>query len=177
VTGGEWIDEVDPEVLAAVASVESAAGLPKDVWLEPREPALTDAQYVHPTFPGRTSGFAPDGYAWAGRIGSCKHLGPPLTPEQTAALPDRAQIVVTWFGGNGPHPYVVLVDTEGQRRVEGMYCQSIPQFKGDRITLGWDDEARRRVDNRAKPSPNTRAVWDKLRHGLLGSEHVDGVGR
>lgn len=41
--------------------------------------------------------------------------GDPLTADEVAELPDGEPIVVTWTGGNGPHPYVVAVDRYGDR--------------------------------------------------------------
>lgn len=110
-------------------------------------------EYVHPTMPDAgVSGYAPDGFGWAGKRGTAGgHLGPPLTAEQVAELPDRAEVTITWFGGNGPHAYRVLVDTRGQRRIEGAYCDPIPSFKADRITLGWDDKARDSMQRKREP--------------------------
>lgn len=121
--------------------------------------------YVHPpSWPGQPhSGFAPDGYAWPGKGGYATHLGPPLTPAETAQLPDGAEVVITWFGGNGPAPYRVLVDRDGVRRTEGMYCDRIPAFSGDRITVGWDESTRVWAEG-APPEPDhIRRRWAQLR--------------
>lgn len=123
-----------------------------------------------PSWPGRPhSGFAPDGYAWPGRGGFASHVGPPLTPAQTAELADGAEVVITWFGGNGPHPYRVLVDQEGLRRVEGLYCDRIPAFQGDRITVGWTDAARAFFDGSPPWPDHILRRWAGLR-GLNASE-------
>ena len=114
---------------------------------------------------GGHSGFAPDGYAWPGRGGTARHVGPPLTPDQTAQLPDGAEIVITWFGGNGPHPYRVLVTHWGQRRIEGLYCDPLPNFGGDRITLGWDEETRAYHDRKSPMPDHITDRWAALRDG------------
>jgi len=124
---------------------------------------MNPAEYVQP---GRNeSGFAPDGHAWVGRTGRAIHHGPPLTAKQVADLADGTEIVITWFGGNGPHPYRVLVDTTGQRRVEGLYCDPIPNFHGDRITLGWDDQTRAWATSRPSEPAHIRTRWAELRAG------------
>lgn len=41
----------------------------------------------------------------------------PLTQAEVDALPDGAEIIVTWSGGNGPHRYTVTVDEHGRRAV------------------------------------------------------------
>lgn len=43
--------------------------------------------------------------------------GDPLSPEEVAELPNGAPVTVIWFGGNGPHPYIISVDRYGVRRV------------------------------------------------------------
>jgi hypothetical protein len=99
-----------------------------------------------------------DGVQTPGTTGRAKHLGDPLTCEQIRELPDGAEVVITWDGGNGPHPYRVLVDTQGYRRAEGLYNDRLLPLDGilesgtvdgglqkaplHRITLGWDDAAR-----------------------------------
>ena len=56
------------------------------------------------------SGFAEDGYAKPGKIGSEEHVGDPLTIIQLGCLQPDTEVVVTWFGGNGPHRYRVVND-------------------------------------------------------------------
>lgn len=107
----------------------------------------------------------------AGKHGRAHHLGQPLTVERIRELPDRAEIVVTWSGGNGPWPYRVLVDAWGVRLVETIYCDPLLSHGPDqtvplhRVTLGWDDESRAWADERV-PYPQhivDRMVW--LREG------------
>lgn len=38
-----------------------------------------------------------------------------LTQAEVNELPDGTGVVITWSGGNGPWPYVIAVDTRGQR--------------------------------------------------------------
>lgn len=45
------------------------------------------------------------------------HEGQPLTEDDFDALPDRARVVVTWSGGNGPHEYLVRVSQFGVRHI------------------------------------------------------------
>lgn len=44
-------------------------------------------------------------------------VGPPLTEEQVAELPEGAKVIVIWSGGNGPHRYVVAVSEWGRIHV------------------------------------------------------------
>jgi hypothetical protein len=126
--------------------------------------------YEHPgPWPGHGPGWAPDGYAWAGRDGRAKHYGPPLAAEQVAELYDGAEIVVTWFGGNGPWPYRVLVDSAGVRRIQTFGAEELPGFRS-RITLGWGPEAQAWVDQSwHEPPERVRQMWAALRSGPDGS--------
>lgn len=108
-----------------------------------------------------------------GTTGRARHLGDPLTVDQIRELPDGAEIVVTWDGGNGPHPYRVLVDAWGVRLVESLYCDPLlkdylgpdQRIPFHRVTLGWDDETRAWAGERP-PYPEhiqDRMTW--LREG------------
>jgi hypothetical protein len=123
------------------------------------------------------SGFDENGYHKPGTIGRGVHLGDPLTAQQIRELPDGAEIVITWDGGNGPWPARILVDSEGQRRAEGLYCDRLLDFdapyRGElqrkpfhRVTLGWDD-ATRAWDTehgaRARMPDHIKAKWAQLR--------------
>src|ERR1700735_2289620 len=82
----------------------------------------------------------------AGHHGSARHLGDPLTVAQICELPDHAEIVITWDGGNGPHGYRVLVASDGTRCVETCYADPICRRGGpipfNRVTVGWGGETR-----------------------------------
>ena len=104
-----------------------------------------------------------------GSNGRAHHLGAPLTVEQIRELPDGAEVVITWDGGNGPHPYRILVDQHGERCVETIYCDPILRPWEDqinplhRVTLGWDDETRA-WDNAKVPAPaHIQEKWRRLR--------------
>ena len=119
------------------------------------------------------SGFDENGFHKPGTIGRGHHLGEPLTAEQIRELPDEAEIVVTWCGGNGPNPYRVLVDSEGQRRVENLDPDQLLEYDGvgdnlmvrpfHRVTLGWDEETRAWADARVPPPQHIRDKWARLR--------------
>jgi hypothetical protein len=96
-----------------------------------------------------------NGVQTPGTTGAATHRGEPLTCEQIRELPDGAEVVITWDGGNGPHPVRILVDVDGRRRAEGLYNDLLlPMDGGDaldgrlqlvplhRVTLGWDEKAR-----------------------------------
>ena len=119
------------------------------------------------------SGFDENGFHKPGTIGRGHHLGEPLTAEQIRELPDGAEVVVTWCGGNGPSPYRVLVDSEGQRRVENLYPDLLLEYDGvggklmvrpfHRVTLGWDEETRTWAESRIPPPQHIRDQWARLR--------------
>lgn len=50
------------------------------------------------------------GYWSEGTVGEAVHEGEPLTVEEIKALPEGAEVVVTWSGGNGPHRYRVAYE-------------------------------------------------------------------
>lgn len=105
-----------------------------------------------------------NGVDQAGTIGRGTHLGEPLTCEQIRELPDGAEVVITWCGGNGPDPYRILVDTRGLRRVERTLhnTELLPfdrscALDGElqtrplhRVTLGWDEPTRAWYDQMAR---------------------------
>jgi hypothetical protein len=79
-----------------------------------------------------------------GTIGRSVHHGDPLTVEQIRALPDGAEVVITWDGGNGPWPYRILVDFAGERRVESVYADALLKWDDQRVpfhrvTPGWGE--------------------------------------
>lgn len=104
-----------------------------------------------------------------GRNGRATHLGDPLTVQQIRDLPDGAEIVVTWSGGNGPWPYRVLVDVTGVRRVETIYADPIlPDWPDQtnplhRVTAGWDDAGRTWHDGQVPAPAHIREMWRRLR--------------
>lgn len=127
------------------------------------------------------SGFDENGYHKPGTTSSYHHLGDPLTAAQIRELPDGAEITVTWCGGNGPWPYRVLVDFEGQRRVENLYPDPLLEYDAPwdgklqkmplhRVTAGWDEEARAWAESRRPVPEHIRAEWARLRGG--GSRHA-----
>ncbi|WP_047892578.1 hypothetical protein [Micromonospora sp. RV43] len=110
------------------------------------------------------------GCATPGSTGRANHLGDPLTVQQIRELPDGAEVVITWDGGNGPHPYRVLVDVEGVRRVEVPDCGSILQpwlcdegVPFHRVTLGWDDATRVWHDGKVPEPEHIQERWRRLR--------------
>lgn len=110
-----------------------------------------------------------------GTHGSATHLGHPLTVDQIRDLPDGSEVIITWEGGNGPHPYRILVDQWGERRVEGLYPDKILKWADQRIpfhrvTLGWDDEARSWKESEVPEPEHILARWRWLR----GEEPSDG---
>lgn len=120
------------------------------------------------------SGFDEQGFHKPGTIGCAHHLGPPLTAGQIRDLPDGAEIVVTWSGGDGPWPYRVLADTTGQRRVESTYPDPLLPYdfpdRGDlqriplcRVTAGWNEETRAWADQKTPEPEHIRAEWRRLR--------------
>ena len=122
----------------------------------------------------RMSGFDKDGFHKPGTNGRGHHVGEPLTAERIRELPDGAEVVVTWCGGNGPWPYRVLVDFEGQRRVENLYPDPLLQYdfpeRGElmsrplhRVTLGWDEETRAYQESRRPEVQHVRDEWTRLR--------------
>lgn len=50
-----------------------------------------------------------------------------LTQEEFDQLPDGADVVITWSGGNGPHQYKIHVDKWGIRRVYSQVPAGIKQ--------------------------------------------------
>jgi hypothetical protein len=105
-----------------------------------------------------------NGVQTAGQHGRAHHLGEPLTCDEIRSLPDGAEIVVTWDGGNGPHPYRVLVDFEGRRRIEGLYCDEIiadwyTMAPLHRVTVGWDDETRAWAEAAPTMPDHIRERW------------------
>lgn len=121
------------------------------------------------------SGFDENGYAKPGVTGThSHHLGDPLTAEQIRGLPDGAEVVISWCGGNGPHPYRVLVDVEGNRCVESLYPDRLLEYdhpeRGElmkmplhRVTLGWDEETREWAEGFPPEQEHIRRNWDHLR--------------
>jgi len=110
------------------------------------------------------SGFDENGFHKPGTIGRGTHLGEPLTDEQIGELPDGAEIVITWCGGNGPWPERVLVDSSGRRLAEGVYCDPLQGL--NRVTLGWDDATRAWYDEHGQGNrmpDHVRAEWARLR--------------
>jgi hypothetical protein len=107
------------------------------------------------------SGFDENGFHKPGKIGRGRHVGDPLTAEQIRDLPDGAEVVVTWCGGNGPWPYRVLVDVTGERCVENLYPDSLLPLH--RVTLGWDDETRAYQESRRPEPEHIRQEWARLR--------------
>lgn len=102
-----------------------------------------------------------------------RHIGEPLTRGQVAELPDGAEVIITWDGGNGPWPYRVLVDSYGARRTETIQCDRIlgifephdepDQLPRNRVTLGWDDEARSFWSSTPRPLRHIVDKWAQLR--------------
>lgn len=126
------------------------------------------------------SGFDEQGFHKAGTIGCGRHHGEPLTAQQIRELPDGAEIVVTWSGGNGPWPYRVLVDVAGSLRVENLYPDELlPYDSGShrqakplcRVTTGWDEETRSWHDRKVAEPAHIRAEWARLR-GLSPSATI-----
>ena len=113
------------------------------------------------------SGFDEHGFCKPGTIGRGRHLGEPLTADQIRELPDGAEIVVTWCGGNGPWPARVLVDFTGTRRAEGLYSDELITDWHirplNRITLGWDDETRQWHESKIPMPAHIQAEWARLR--------------
>lgn len=105
-----------------------------------------------------------------GSNGRGTHLGDPLTVQQIRELPDGAEVVITWDGGNGPHPYRILVDKYGERRVETCYADEILKpYLGEqtipfhRVTLGWDDTTRAWHDRRVPQPAHIQQKWRQIR--------------
>jgi hypothetical protein len=107
-----------------------------------------------------------------GSNGRGTHHGEPLDCDQIRELPDGAEVVITWSGGNGPHPYRVLVDRYGERRVEALYCDPIlfmdspesPQrVPLNRVTLGWDDATRAWHESKISEPEHIQQRWRTLR--------------
>jgi hypothetical protein len=129
-----------------------------------------------------------NGIQTAGTNGRGTHHGEPLTCEQIRQLPDGAEVVVTWCGGNGPSPVRVLVDTEGQRRAEGLYCDRFLDMDGSpslpgglqqvplhRITLGWDEPTRAWFEQmRRIPYPDHIIERQELLRGVPQPAWTDG---
>ena len=103
----------------------------------------------------------------AGTNGRSAHRGKPLTVTQIQGLPDGAEVVITWSGGNGPWPYRILVDQAGERRVENLYPDHLIQWAGQkvplhRVTLGWADGDREWREG-IYVAPHIRAGWARFR--------------
>ena len=118
------------------------------------------------------SGFDENGFHKPGTFGRSHHLGEPLTAEQIRELPDGAEVVITWCGGNGPHPYRILVDSEGQRRVECLYPDLLLQYDAPgrlmqkplhRVTVGWDGTTREWAEGNPQEPQHIRDRWAQLR--------------
>ncbi|MER7002224.1 hypothetical protein ABT297_04135 [Dactylosporangium sp. NPDC000555] len=98
-----------------------------------------------------------------------EHLGDRLTAAEIQALPDGAEIMVTWSGGNGPWPYRVLVDRWGGRNVETIYCDPLTMtLAGERyahhhVTAGWSDVARTWHDAKPPVAEHIVEKWRKER--------------
>jgi len=107
------------------------------------------------------SGFDENGFCKPGRSGRAAHLGDPLTAEQIGGLPDGTEVVITWCGGNGPHPYRVLVDSAGGRRAESLYADVIGPL--NRVTIGWDHETRAWHESKVPMPAHVQAEWARLR--------------
>lgn len=110
-----------------------------------------------------------DGCASPGKIGRARHVGAPLSVAEILNLPDNAEVVITWSGGNGPWPCRILVDQYGTRRVESAYAPPLLTFGRSqriplhRITLGWDDYARAWHDSTHNEPAHVKAKWARLR--------------
>jgi hypothetical protein len=105
-----------------------------------------------------------------GSIGEAIHLGGPLTVQQIRNLPDGAEVVITWSGGNGPHPYRILVDFNGERCVETLHCDEILKpYLGEqtvpfhRVTLGWDEQSRAWHESKVPEPAHIQEEWRRLR--------------
>ncbi|MGC4886675.1 hypothetical protein [Micromonospora sp. DT227] len=112
------------------------------------------------------------GCATPGSTGRANHLGEPLTVQQIRELPDGAEVVITWDGGNGPHPYRILVDYASARHVESLYCDEIlkPHLGEQavpfhRVTLGWDDATRAWHESKVPEPQHVQASWRQMRAG------------
>lgn len=110
------------------------------------------------------------GCTTAGNIGRANHLGAPLTVQQIRELPDHAEVVITWDGGNGPHPYRILVDNAGARRVESLHGDEIlkPHLGQQavpfhRVTVGWDEATRAWHDGKVPAPEHIRETWRQMR--------------
>lgn len=71
--------------------------------------------------------------------------GKPLTQAEVGQLPQGAEIVVTWSGGNGPHHYHVLIDKWGDRYAVGLkwvmecaFLSATPELSIWRLAHGLD---------------------------------------
>lgn len=110
------------------------------------------------------------GCALPGSIGRANHVGDPLTVQQIRELPDGAEVVITWDGGNGPAPYRIFVDKYGERRVETCYADAILKpWLGEQtipfhlVTLGWDDQSRAWHDSKVPEPAHIQEKWRRLR--------------
>ena len=103
-----------------------------------------------------------------GTTGRAVHRGDPLTVDQIRELPDRAEVVITWSGGNGPWPYRILVDAARERRVENLYPDPILKWEDQRVplhrvTLGWGDTERAWDASKVPEPAHIREEWRRLR--------------
>lgn len=109
------------------------------------------------------SGFDEHGFCKPGTIGCGTHVGEPLTAAQIRELPDNAEIVVTWFGGNGPWPYRVLVDSSGRRLIANLYTDELiadwHERPFNRVTLGGDDQSRQWHESKIPEPGHIKAEW------------------
>lgn len=75
-----------------------------------------------------------NGCTLPGKNGSAVHRGKPLSVDQIRALPEGAEVVVTWSGGNGPHLYRVAIDAFGERCVNG-FIDPLLRWAGQKVPL------------------------------------------
>lgn len=112
-----------------------------------------------------------------GKDGRSVHQGEPLTVEQIRELPDGAEVVITWSGGNGPWPYRILVDVSGERRIENLDPDPLIQWNDQqvplhRVTLGWGEGDREWKDAQYF-APHIRQKWARLRGARLAQSGDD----
>jgi hypothetical protein len=81
-----------------------------------------------------------------------------LTEEQVYALPEGEPITVTWSGGNGPHPYVLLFhQAEPHACAEG--DEGNPRMRYyNPLTFIWQGRYHTRVWTRVIPPASTEVT-------------------